>query len=458
MKPSSKCEQGLRGREPSPRESVGREGLVSWGFFGLVCLQFLTVLNDNTYRWLVTPIGYHLLGPQYESLILTLGIICFAVPYVVLVAPAGYLADRFRKRRVIAACMLLQAGILVFGMGSILITNATLVFTILAVMGAQGALLAPAMLGAIPETIDEEHISAANGVLGMASVLAAVVGTVLGNSLYVVTGPLGRTDWWISGSTMIGIALLGWAACLLIAKRPAADRKRPFPTRLLGQTIRDLKTLVAHHDLFAVALASAFLWFLAALAQVNVYLMGTVTLDITQVQVGPLLAVLAAGVAVGSVLAGFWSGHAVDPGLTPIGATVIVLSCIMMFLAPEVAAPESEFAYTWSCGGLFLMGMGAGIYDVPLRSYLQDFSPLETRGQILAAGNDLIFAAMLVAAGLFWVLTSWLGMTAPDIFLIAGVATAIATIGILYFVRRQTTEALMRPLHGLRNLLDGHQG
>ncbi len=437
----------------SSSESSERKGLLSWSFFGLVCLQFLTVLNDNTYRWLVTPIGYHVLGQRYESLILTLGIACFAVPYILLVAPAGYLADRFSKQTVIAGCMLLQAGILLAGMGSILMTNAILIFTILTVMGGQGALLSPSLLGVIPENIAEEQISAANGVLGMASVLASVVGTVLGNSLYVITGPLGKTDWWISGSTMIGIAMLGWAAALLIMKRPAADPERKPPTHVFGQTARDLKTLIGHRDLLGAASGSAFLWFLAALAQVNVYLLGTVTLDISQTQVGPLLAVMAAGVAVGSLLAGVWSGDKVNPGLTPIGAAVIVFASAMTFFISQVTAPDTATAYYWTCGGLCLMGLGAGLYEVPLKSYLQDYSPPEIRGEILAAGNVLIFAAMLVAAALFWVLTSVLGVTAPVLFLIAGIVTAMVGVVILHFVHSQTVDALGQPLHALRGLL-----
>jgi acyl-[acyl-carrier-protein]-phospholipid O-acyltransferase/long-chain-fatty-acid--[acyl-carrier-protein] ligase len=220
----------------SDQRSAGdrqRLGLLSVSFTGLLGLQFLTVLNDNTYRWLVVPIGYAVLGQQYRSLILTLGIVCFTVPYILLPAPAGYLADRFSKRTVMAGTMLLQAVILVFGVGSILITNALLVFITLGLMGAQGALLAPSKLGVIPEIVREERISAANGLMGMASVLAAVVGTVLGNELYVLTAPKGTTHWWFSGGTVIGIALLGWAVSLLVAREPASSAP-PWAARTCG--------------------------------------------------------------------------------------------------------------------------------------------------------------------------------------------------------------------------------
>src|SRR5690348_13015981 len=122
----------MNDKQPNAAKSdQPKAGLRSWGFVGLALSHFFAVLNDNTYRWLVTPLGYHILGPQYRPLILTLGIACFAAPYVLLAAPSGYLADRFSKRTVIACCLILEAVILAFGIGFILLGSAVLVFTAL---------------------------------------------------------------------------------------------------------------------------------------------------------------------------------------------------------------------------------------------------------------------------------------------------------------------------------------
>ncbi|HEX5472024.1 MAG TPA: MFS transporter [Lacipirellulaceae bacterium] len=427
-------------------------GLLSRSFVGLAFAHFFAILNDNTYRWLVTPIGYHVLGSQYRPLILTLGVACFAVPYILLMAPSGYLADRFSKRTVIAGCMLFEAAILIFGILSILIGSAVLVFTALGLMGAAGALMAPAIFGAIPETVHEDRISAANSALGLANVLAAVGGSVLGNTLFVLTAPRGIHLWWISGGILMAITAMGWGTALLIEKTSPADPNRPPPTHVFAQSVRDLKLLAARRDLLGAAVASAFLWFLAAMSQVNVYLFATTTLHISQAAVGPLLGVLAAGVAVGSIIVGVWSRHEVEMGITPIGAAGIVVSAFIMFITPYVASANSSFAYYWTCGGLFLMGISAGLYDIPIRAYLQDFSRRTTRGEILGAANFLIFTAMLIAAGLFYVLTSMLGIGAPMIFLIAGILTAGATIITFYYLHQQTAAAVAKLLHGLRGL------
>ncbi len=131
--------QTARGR-PLPEDEGPElaEGLAHRGFVGLAILFFCTSFNDNAYRWLVIPIGYELLGPGYEGLVLSVGLACFVLPYTLLPAPAGYLADRFSKRSVMAGCMIGQMAVIGLGLWAILDGNIPLVFFTLTLMGVQG--------------------------------------------------------------------------------------------------------------------------------------------------------------------------------------------------------------------------------------------------------------------------------------------------------------------------------
>ena len=86
------------------------QGLWSMSFVGLVITQFLVALNDNMFRWLIVPIGKELVGQDFA---LTAGALCFLLPFVVLAAPAGYLADRFSKRDVMIGCKLAEIAIMI---------------------------------------------------------------------------------------------------------------------------------------------------------------------------------------------------------------------------------------------------------------------------------------------------------------------------------------------------------
>ena len=137
-------------------------------------------------------------------------------------------------------------------------------------MGAQSALFAPAKLGCIPEMLKANKISAANGLMGLTTVIATIVGSAIGNILADVTGHKGQERLWISAATLLGIACTGWLFSLLIAKlRPAAP-SRHFPWDAPQQTMCDLRTLGQSRPMLRVALGVMFFWSLGVLAQLNI--------------------------------------------------------------------------------------------------------------------------------------------------------------------------------------------
>jgi acyl-[acyl-carrier-protein]-phospholipid O-acyltransferase/long-chain-fatty-acid--[acyl-carrier-protein] ligase len=398
-----------------------RQGLSSRSFVGIATTQFLTSFNDNAYRWLIIPIGIAILGTRWESTALAIGLAVFVIPYIVLLSPAGYLADRFPKRSVMSACLLLQTVILVAGVGAILLGSVGGMFGTLAVMGVQGALLAPAKSGAIPEAVREELVPAANGICGLAAVAAAVVGTVTGNQLYVLSRPNGHAHWLVYAVVLIGAALLGWAATRFVAHQPAADSERPFPRNPFEDTLHDLHSLWKDRRLFGVASASCYFWFLASLVQVNVYLFGTSELHVRAALVGPLLGLLALGASVGAVTAGGLSHGRARLELTPASALGMAVTGILLGLIPARLGPHA--AYVASSILLFSMGFAAGFYDVPLQSYMQTKSRIEERGRILATATSMAFLSMLISSGVFWLLRHAFHVSAGGIFTVVGIVT-----------------------------------
>ena len=181
--------QDALGHSPAPPEDDPRGGLLSRSFLGLLVTQFLVALNDNMFRWLIVPIGKDLVG---QDLALSLGAACFLLPFVVLAAPAGFLADRFSKRRVMIGCKVAEIVIMTLGVLVIVSGNMPLMFFVLFLMGAQSAIFSPSKYGSIPELVRPDRISAANGVIGMTTMFAVILGTVAGGYLYEATTPSKR--------------------------------------------------------------------------------------------------------------------------------------------------------------------------------------------------------------------------------------------------------------------------
>ncbi|HEX5105873.1 MAG TPA: MFS transporter, partial [Pirellulaceae bacterium] len=163
--------------------------LTSAGFIGLLATQFLTALNDNIFRWLVIGIAKDHVTEDQVGNVLMGGTLGFVLPYLVLAAPAGYLADRHPKRSVILGCKVAEIVIMALGIGAILCGGwgaawaLGLLMTTVALMGGQSAMFSPARAGSIPEVLKPELISKANGLFTLATVIASVIGMVVGNAL-----------------------------------------------------------------------------------------------------------------------------------------------------------------------------------------------------------------------------------------------------------------------------------
>ncbi|MEX2187771.1 MAG: MFS transporter [Pirellulales bacterium] len=404
-------------------ESGSASALRSRSFLGLLITQFLGALNDNMFRWLVVPLAKEQLGDdnaQGAALALSVGLACFVVPYLLFAALAGHLADRYSKRTIIVACKIAEIVLMLCGVAAIAVGNLYLLFAVLFAMGTQSAMFGPSKLGALPEMLPARDLSAANGLMGLTTILATVIGTAAGSFLFVFTAESPALRIVACGVTLVGVAVVGYLASLAVAAAPAAAPTRVFPKNFLRAAFADLAQLARHPGLFRVALGTAFFWAVASLAQLNVDALVVEEFGRSQTQVATALAVLAIGVGAGSVLAGILSGGNVELGLVPLGAAGVALFAMLLNFV-------SQGYLVW----LFLLGASGGAFSVPLAAYMQERSPAATRGTILAAGNFLAFAGMLIVSAVFYVLHGPLGFDATSIFLAAGVATLPVLIYVL---------------------------
>lgn len=420
--------------------------LSSVSFVSLLVVQFLTVLNDHTFRWLVVPLAKRLFRhtPGKASLaedasMLALGLAAFTLPFLFLTAPAGYLADRFSKAKVISWCKLAEIVIMLVGFVALGSSNIPLLFIVVALTGVMNALFAPARQGSIPELVHDGALSRANGLMGLMNVVPCALGFLLGNALASLAQPeAGDSITWQTLSTafvvILSIAVLGWVVSLGIRRVPAGDPECRFPWNFPVDTWQSLKLLSGDIFLARTALGIAFFWLLASMAQLNIDTFAGHDLGLKQWQVGVFGMVLVVGVGVGSILAGYLSGGHVELGLVPLGATGIAICSVILYFAGVLSDDHRLVAFELSVGGLFFLGVFAGLFDVPLESYLQHRSEPKVLGKILAATNFLAFSGALAAAGIFYLLLAVLNLSPAAVFLVCGIGTVPVAIYIMFLL------------------------
>jgi len=433
--------------ESSKLKAAG--GLASTSYLGLLATQLLGAFNDNMFRWLVVPIAKPVLG---DAEALSLGLACFTVPYLLLASPAGYLADKLSKRKVIVGCKIAEVLIMALGVAAIWAGSATFLFVVVGLMGAQSALFGPAKFGSIPELVDADRISKANGWMALITVVASAMGFIAGTSLFAftnadITQPGSLAELWPIPAALLGVAVAGWMTSLLIRAVPAADPERRVPVNPFAETWAALRRLGSNRPLMRAALGIAFFWLLASLAQMNIDVYGIQELKRSQGDIGLMLGILVLGLGAGSVLAGYWSSGRVELGIVPLGALGIVVSGGLLYLDGSRIDPSSlqslHAAYVWSCIWLFLLGVSAGLFNIPLEAFLQHRSDRQHRGMILAAGNFLAFSLILFSAGAFYLLKERLEFTPSEIFLVAAAGTIPVLIYIVFLLPGATLRFLV---------------
>lgn len=431
--------------ESSPESSDLRGGLSSRSYLGILFTQLLGALNDNMFRFFAVCIAQPVLGNETA---LSIGAAVFTLPYLLLAVPAGYFADRFSKRTVIVSCKVAEVVIMTLGLLAVMSGNVWFLVAVVAFMGGQSALFSPAKYGAIPETVTHEHLSTANGAMGLVTVGASAAGTALGYWLCESNGADIANPTWeslqIPAALLLGVAVIGLCTSLLIGRLEPADRDRKLELNIASATARDLRFLGSSKTLFRTALGIAFFWMLASLAQMNIDPFTKDILGLEKTAVGLLMATLVLGLGGGSVFAGIVSAGKVELGLVPLGACGISVSAIFLYVSGHMVDPSvaavGQSAFVWSCVWLFLLGFSAGLFDIPLEANLQHRSDTSTRGTILAATNFLTFAFIMVAAGLFFVMSNFLGMDAGSIFLVCG----LGTIPVIIYAFQMLPQATIR--------------
>jgi acyl-[acyl-carrier-protein]-phospholipid O-acyltransferase / long-chain-fatty-acid--[acyl-carrier-protein] ligase len=418
--------------EPAAHRAAGL------GFPILLIVRVLTVVNDNLARWLVIGLGKRAAATAgaSEAAVLAVGTIFYVVPFILFAWLAGWLADRFAKRSIVvggkfAEILIAVVTAAVVGWGaasgpvfSSMPLGLWLLLGTTGLFALQTTLLNPSLLGTIPETVPTARLSAANGVFALVSLAATLVGMAAGNWLADSTWLSPEADperplpAWLAAlpwghvapaaAGLLGVAVVGWLVSLLLPRIAAADPRSPFPANAVAATVRDIGRLVKAPRLAGAAAGIVYFWALGAVVQLNVDQYAFESGASLQQEVVPLLFALVAGIGAGSLLAGRLSkrgidaGSKVDLGLVPVGGVVMAVACGALALSASDVFGGSRLGLLPPIGWLALLGIGAGLFDVPLEAYLQEQSPPERRGTVLASTNMLVFSGMLLASAAYY--------------------------------------------------------
>lgn len=398
--------------------------LTNWRFLSFLGAQFLGAFNDNAFKLVVSMASLSLiLDPEKQQSYLAMTSALAILPFLIFSGYAGYFADRYAKSNVLriskaAEILAMGAALIIFMSGQ----NISHLLVTLFLLALHSAFFSPSKYGLLPEILSAEDLPKANGYLNMLTFVAIILGSLSGSMLW---GMFKATPE-IIGVILTGIAVLGTILCLFVPQSPRGNAAKRFDLNPFGEIIHGVSRARHSRVIIASMFGSAMFWMLGGLIYLSLILLGKTQLGLSEGAAGSLFAFLASGIAVGSVIAGLIVGKSIRKTVIVWGALLLSLGCILTgFFATTYITTAALIAF---------VGLGGGLFVVPLVTLMQKHAPEELRGQILATSGFFDMLGVFLASGIFWLLGTQAGLSASSIIMAAGAISLVGLLVAIYHV------------------------
>jgi MFS family permease len=348
------------------------------GFYTILAAQFFSALADNALLFAAIALLADLRAPAWQTPVLQQ---FFVFAYIVLAPFVGPFADSLPKGRVMFVANAVKLGgcvAMLFGLHPLFAYG---------LVGVGAAMYSPAKYGILTEYLPHHRLVLANGWMEGLTVAAIILGAILGGFMLAPTfsasslgtdGPFGllvESAPKLAILVILGLYMIAAAINLYIPK-VAIDHKLPKRNPLfILQDFWHSFRLLWRDPLGQVSLAvTTLFWGAGATLRLIVLTWAAVALNFDLERATQLTAVVAIGIAFGSVLAARFVSLQGAVRVLPVG------------IAMGFAVMAMIFVDDWrvAVGVLALIGMMAGFFVVPMNALLQH------RGHLLmGAGHSI---------------------------------------------------------------------
>jgi acyl-[acyl-carrier-protein]-phospholipid O-acyltransferase / long-chain-fatty-acid--[acyl-carrier-protein] ligase len=377
--------------------------------------QFMGAMNDNILKLLIIFSLINSRGSEKAGIVTAAVGAAFVLPFLIFSAPAGCLADRFRKSQVIVAVKIMEVIVTALAVAAFAFGWDNSLYLIIFLMAAHSAFFAPAKYGVIPELSGPGQLSRTNGLVESFTFLAIIFGTALAS----VLPQLASGRYWVASIACLLVALAGLWAAWQMPTTQLADPGRKI-SLLPAELYRTTKLIRKQPRLTLAVIGLAYFWFVAAFAQLNLIGYGIQHLGLTQEQSGYLFLAAAFGIGIGSLLAARISGQSVELGLVPVGAFGLVLAQLLLLTAPANLAIITAV--------IMLFGISAGFFSLPFQTYIQFGAEASMRGEVLAVSSFTNWIGILLASAATFLVSATFKLSAAQGFAVIGVLTLVVTL------------------------------
>jgi MFS family permease len=387
-------------------------------FLPLFATQLLNAFNDNLFKnAMVLFVVYSVYNSEEaEAQFSAVASGLFILPFFILSALSGQLADMRDKAVIIRWIKAAEIGIMAVGAAGLLMAWQGLLTDIVAIplmllalfaMGVHSTFFGPIKYAILPQHLNKEEVLAGTGLVEAGTYIAILAGTILAGYIDV--------EWAAAGVVLT--ALVGYLTSRQVPPAPPYEHGQPLDWHLLRASISLVRNTMHQREVFYAILAISFFWTIGAVLFIQFPPLAKNVLMASKEVASLFLVVFSVGVAIGSVAINALLKGDVSARFAPIsvlfmGAFVAVFWFVCHEWSADVHATElmnvGQFlAQPLAPVVLFtllLIAIAGGMFVVPLYAFLTTKCDPSVAARMVAANNIVNSGAMvlgsLIAAGL----------------------------------------------------------
>jgi predicted MFS family arabinose efflux permease len=451
-------------------------------FLPLMVTQFFNAFNDNLYKTaLVLFVVYTVYNDeQQEALFSGLASVIFIIPFVVLSALAGQLADTRDKAMIIRRVKICEIGWASLGaIGLFMAWQGIAVHTVaiplllfvVFLAAAQSTFLGPIKYAILPQHLEKDEVLSGTGLVEAGTYIAILAGTTLAGFVSVEAAMV----------LIVLTAFVGYFVSTFVPDAPPqSDYQMHYPLlepyaartpnralRWLGypfvaladQTVMSWKLVrdtMHNREIFLAIIAISFFWTIGAVLFIQFPPLAKNQLLASKEVASLFLVIFSIGIAIGSVginalLKGEVSARYAPPSVIVMGLFVAGFYIVSKAWVPNAAGellPIEQWIMEPLAVPLMLMLLGiataGGFFVVPLYAFLTTRCAHDAASRTIAANNIVNSLAMVVGSLMAIGLTS-LGIPVVEQLLLAASMSVIsAYLGLVLYRAEQHAAAAQR--------------
>ncbi len=391
-------------------------------FLPLFVTQLLNAFNDNLFKnAMVLFVVYQVYNSEAaEGQFSAIASAVFILPFFILSAIAGQLADMRDKARLIRIIKACEIGIMAVGAVGLLMawkgtdayisihlwklsihTSASIVLMMVALfgMGVHSTFFGPIKYAILPQHLHADEVLAGTGLVEAGTYIAILAGTILAGWIPV--------QWAAAG--VIVTAVIGYFTSLSVPPAPPHHEPEPLDYHLLRASWALVRNTSHDRRVFLAVMAISFFWTIGTVLFVQFPPLAKNVLSASKEVASLFLVIFSIGVAIGSMSVNALLKGTVSARYSPVSVLAMGLFVVGFYFVCRQWTPDANglldvkhFMAEPLATALLLCLLGiavaGGMFVVPLYAFLTTFVDKSQTSRTIAANNIVNSFAMVIGS------------------------------------------------------------